>query len=155
MPSLDPVQQHELQCLLQRMINLTTPNYAKLDIDSRQQGRANRSLPVLLAPWEQDAPCPEEAFYALTKDLTASGICVVLHQPVHHNQFLLAFWDQGPLYALAEVRHLEHLGGPFWQMGLELLGRLHPADIPGREQLEPKVRYLRPRRSGEHFPVQL
>ena len=153
MPAIDPVQQQELQRLLQRLINLTTPNYTRLDINSRQQGRANRSLPVLLAPWEQDAPCPEEAFYALTKDLAANGVCVLLHHPVHHDQFLLAFWDHGPLYALAEVRHLEHLGGPFWQMGLELLGRLHPADLPGREQLEPKVRYLRPRRIGVSLPT--
>ncbi len=148
-PPLSPQRRQELQRLVQRLINLTTPNYTKLELESRQQSRANRSLPVLLVPWEEDGPQIEEAFYAVTKDLVASGVCVVLHQPVHHDQFLLAFWDHGPIYALGHSRHLEHLGGPFWQMGLELLQRLHPADDPALAQLEPKVRYLRPRRNPE------
>ncbi len=142
-------RQQELQRLMQRLINLTTPNYTKLELESRQQSRANRSLPVLLVPWESDGPCTEEAFYAVTKDLVARGVCVVLHQPVHHDRFLLAFWDHGPFYALGQSRHLEHLGGPFWQLGLELLQRLQPADDPALEGLKPKVRYLRPRRGPE------
>ncbi len=144
--SLSAQRQQELQRLVQRLINLTTPNYTRLELESRQQSRANRSLPVLLVPWEEDGPSAEEAFYAVTKDLVARGVCVVLHQPVHHDRFLLAFWDHGPIYALAQSRHLEHLGGPFWQLGLELLERLHPADDPALPRLEPKVRYLRPRR---------
>ncbi len=138
--------QQQLQRIVQRLVDLTTPNYHRLGVESRQQSRANRSLPVLLAPWDGELPQVDEAFYAVTKDLAGVGVSVVVHQPIRAQGFLLGFWDQGPIFAQAQLRHQEHLGGPFWQLGLELLRQVHPGPMPLLSSLDAKMRYLIPRR---------
>ncbi len=72
----------------------------------------------------------------MTKEVSASGMAVVLQAPLHTKQVFVAFRLEGEMkYALAEVKHQDPLGGGLYHLGLRLTALINPHDYPGLEQL--------------------
>ncbi|HJT30976.1 MAG TPA: hypothetical protein VJ783_02835, partial [Pirellulales bacterium] len=105
--------------IIRRLINNSSPNTIPLDGDARWETRCNRTIPVLLAPYDHDELSVSEAAYALTKNLSSQGLALVLHQPFRAEQVVVGFWSGDDAhFVLGHVRQNVPLGGGFWQLGL-------------------------------------
>jgi hypothetical protein len=119
--SADRKKQLDARRLICRLVDRTSPNLAPLEGESRVEARSNRTLPVVLAPLEDDRVLAEEAVFALTKDLTGQGLSLVLNHPFHAPQLVIGFWrETQPVFVLGSGRQNTPLGGGFWQLGIEL-----------------------------------
>ena len=105
--------------VIQRFLNAVNPDLAKFEDEARCDYRSNRTVPVLLAPYEGEIAL-DEACYALTKNLSVRGLALVLPQPFRAERVAVGFWfaEQGHFVA-GEVRQNVPLGGGFWQLGVE------------------------------------
>ncbi len=142
---------------LARLVNLTTPNMLLQGDERRSTNRANRSLPVLLAAWENDEPVADETTMAITKDIGDTGISLILCQPLRMDQLVVGFWmpdepgnlvDGTPFYVLTQVITNTPLGGGFWQCGVRAECVLTLADYPQLEVLSEKMQHLAPPRTA-------
>jgi hypothetical protein len=135
----------EVRRLLRQLVDLTSPNMPPLEGEFRSEGRSNRALPVLLAPWEQDKPVVEESTYAITKDFSERGLSLILPQPFRADEFVVGVWLESPRFVLGKIRQNTPLGGGFWQLGVELTDLLDSAEAPQIASLVPLASYLVPR----------
>ena len=135
----------EVRGFLRQLVDLTSPNRPPLAGELRSENRSNRSLPALLAPWEDNGPVVDESTYALTKDFSERGLALVLHQPFRAVHIVVGLWLESPRFALGEVRQNAPLGGGFWQLGVKLTGLLDSAESPQIQCLVPLMTRLLPR----------
>ena len=110
---------------LRRLCDLTTPNLCIREKPSRRKDRYNRAIPTLLCPWEGDRPVEDESTIVLTRDISDSGVGLVLSQPFRANRVLVGFffdaWDPGqPWFFLGDVLRNMAFGGGYWNVGVEL-----------------------------------
>ena len=74
----------------------------------------------------------DEAFTAVTKDFSSTGVAVVIERPLPLDQAILGFRMDGEMaFLLAEARHLAPMGGGLFQVGFQLWKSFPPATIPG------------------------
>ncbi len=148
-------QEIDVRDRLIRLTNLTTPNMMLNGEDRRAASRANRSLPVLLAAWEDDAPVTEDPTTAITKDIGDTGISLILRQPLRMEQLVVGFWmphepgnlvDGAPLFILSTIINNTLLGGGFWQCGVQGERVLLASSYPELEHLSPLTQQLAPPR---------
>jgi hypothetical protein len=137
-------KKNELQQLLRRAMDLTSPNHPPRKGEMRWEERSNRTIPVLLSPWANGKPLVDEHTVALSKDLSSQGVALVLPQPFRAEQVVLGFWlELMPEFILGKVRQNASLGGGFWQLGVELTERLPLADHKVLESLVPFAMHLK------------
>lgn len=139
------------RCVLEkyarRLSDITTPNIHLIAEELRQRRRANRVLPTILAPWENGAPVVSDATTVLMKDISDHGVGLVLNQPFHGQQVLIAVWPEEEDAAwcfLGDVKQNNPLGGGFWVVGVELFDVFHDTEPAGIDQLRPLMERLRP-----------
>jgi len=151
-------KQVDLCNCLRRIVDTTCPNLPPPGGDSRSDDRHNRTLPVLLAPWEDGGPLVNESSMALTKDFSDLGLALVLHQPFRAEEvvivFRLASDPQRELgstlyFVLGTVRRNTSIGGGFWQLGIQLKELLNRGDWPQLEPLVPITSALLPSPADE------
>lgn len=152
----------DLERLLSRIADLTMPNLAPLSGDNRSQNRCNRSLPVLIAPWEHDTAEVSECATAVTKDMSDRGISLILRQPFRGDRVVIGFWistrhhpahEFDPYFIVGEVRHNFEIGGGFWQIGIEPTERLDRDHAEEIDRLRPIAAKLVPLASLKEVPV--
>ena len=136
--------------VIRRLINNSSPNTIPLDGDARWEIRCNRTIPVLLAPYDHDELSVSEAAYALTKNLSSQGLALVLPQPFRAEQVVVGFWSgDDAQFVLGHVRQNVPLGGGFWQLGLEAMELLCAHDSPEFKRLIPLAARLDPGADAE------
>jgi hypothetical protein len=128
----------EIHRVIRRLINASTPNRIPLQGDSRWELRSNRTMPVLLVPYDNNELSVGELAYALTKNLSSQGLALVLHQPFRAEQVVVGIWsNEQAHFVAARVRQSVPLGGGFWQIGLEATELLPTAQFPDLIRLLP------------------
>jgi hypothetical protein len=138
-------KQAELHRVIRRLINASTPNRAPSQGESRWESRSNRTIPVLLVPYDDNVLSTGELAYALSKNMSTRGLALVLHQPLRAEQVVVGIWsNQQAHFVLATVRQSGPLGGGFWQIGLEAKELLSPASVPDLTRLMPWAARLDP-----------
>ena len=138
-------KQLEVHRLIRRAVDASSPNLPPSDGELRWENRSNRTIPVLLAPFEGGELSLREMTIALTKNLSGQGLALVLHQPFRAESVVVGFWEEGEAeFVLGEVRQNVPLGGGYWQVGLELTERICAADYPALEALVPQAARLVP-----------
>jgi len=115
---------HKVQGFLRRVCDLTSPNLPRQE-EFRGHNRHNRTIPVLLTPWENDMPVVSETTTALTKDISDRGLCVTTPQPFRCEQAVVGIWlphrqNHTPWFFRGCVRPNVQIGGGFWALGLEV-----------------------------------
>lgn len=124
--------------VIRRLLNSSAPNRIPLRGESRWELRSNRTIPVLLVPYDDNELSANEMAYALTKNLSSQGLALVLHQPLRAEQVVVAIWSNAQAHFVSgKVRQSIALGGGFWQIGVEMMDLLLPADHPDLVRLLP------------------
>lgn len=139
----------EVQRRVRRLADLTTPNLDQQGSQERAEDRCNRTIPVLLCPWEDNRPALDACMYALTKDISTRGVGLVMNQPFRAVEVVVGFWldderMQQPWFFLGTTQRLQKIGGGYWAMGIEFDEFVGP---PLRDQLAPletRARQLQP-----------
>lgn len=141
-------RQREVQKLLFRVINRSTPNLPHGLGEIRGESRNQRTIPVLLLLETGEGT---ETVYAITKDLSSTGLSIILSRPVSKTRITIGFWiEDEPRFLLGEVRGNVPLGGGFWQLGIQAMEVLSLADYPLLVELVPLVEQLAPQRQQEN-----
>ncbi len=139
-------QRIEVHKLVRRLIDNSAPNRVPSTGDARWENRSNRSLPVLLTPYDGAKVCVDELVHAVTKDLCSQGLALVLPHPFRAEQVVVGFWsDEQTHFVSGIVRQNVPFGGGFWQLGVELTALFSLAEHPELKRLVPLAVRLDPR----------
>jgi hypothetical protein len=138
-------RQVEIHRVIRRLINTSTPNRVPLQGESRWESRSNRTIPVLLVPYDHNELSASEVVYALTKNLSSQGLALVLHQPLRAEQVVVGIWSNAQAHFVSgKVRQTVVLGGGFWQLGVEMTDLLCVAHMRELVRLLPLAARLDP-----------
>ena len=80
----------DLSPYMRRICDFSVPNRCHAIEQPRSENRYNRTLPVLLCPWDEGRPLAEQAMFAITKDISDRGVSVVTAGPIE-GAFAVAF----------------------------------------------------------------
>jgi hypothetical protein len=120
---------HEVRRYLWRVIDHSTPNLHSLAVNSRSSNRYHRTLPVLVVPCPHRQPDVDAAFCAITKDISDSGLNLILPRRCPTRRAVIGIWyvteqdppeDSEPAFVTGLIRRCIDMGGGFWQAGVEL-----------------------------------
>jgi len=129
-------KEHEVQRLMLNVVNNHCPGLKGLADGPRLERRVNLTLVVLVIPLEKGRPQLDERFAAVTKEFTTRGVSLVLHECRAADQVILGFpWERTMKFVLAQARHLNPMGGGFWQLGLRLKEMVGLDDYPELEKV--------------------
>ena len=97
----------------------------------RLEGRVNLTMVVMVVPVEEKEPLIHRAFTAITKEFSSTGVAVVVDHPYGLDEALLGFrWRGSITWVRGKAKHLDPMGGSFFQLGFRMTERLEPADHP-------------------------
>ncbi len=132
----DHKKQLDVQKLLRRAIDASSPNLPPTTGESRFDSRSNRTLPLVLVPWVNGGPQTDAAVTALSKNLSSNGLTVLHVDPIDVEHIVVGFCiDSQPYFLLGHIRHRTPLGGGFSQLGIEVTQIVTPTDEPALEGL--------------------
>jgi hypothetical protein len=107
----------------------------KLD-GPRLEGRVNLTKVVMIVPIEDKEVLIHQAFTAITKEFSSSGVAVVIDRPFGPDEALLGFRSQGDItWVCAKAKHLQPMGGGFFQLGFRMTERLQSSDCAELDKL--------------------
>jgi hypothetical protein len=119
-----------------KFLNNNCPDVLGLHDGPRVDSRVNLSVVVLIIPLENKKLEMTRAFYAVTKDFSATSISVMIDAPRAVDDVILAFCFEGEMqYARAKAKHLSPMGGGFHQLGFQLEEMVAPLDYQGLSNL--------------------
>ncbi len=146
-------RQKHVHDLLNRISNISTPNLIPYSGECRQNQRVNRSIPVLLAAWEDGRPAAGITMNAVTKDIGEQGISFITNTQFRLEEVVVGMYvatdarepERGNCEFLrGRVKQNFAIGGGFWQIGIEVEEILSESHTPELEQLRTSVELLAP-----------
>ncbi len=121
----------EVQSFILKVVNNNCADLRTRLDGPRLEGRANLTLVVLIVPIEDGKIRVDRAFTAVTKEFSTSGTAIVLEQPMGFDEVIVGFrWEQDVTFIRAEAKHLNPMGGGFFQLGLQMNEVVHIGDHP-------------------------
>ncbi len=113
------------------LINETASGLPSKTDGRRVDSRIKRVVVGIVVPIEDRRLQVDRAFTALTKDFSSGGVAIVLNQPSGPEQAILGFRLEGAMsFFRAEARHVEPMGGGFFQIGYQLFEVVSARDYP-------------------------
>jgi len=123
-----------VQRLMLNLVNNNCPELKGLVEGPRLERRVNLSVVVLVIPVERGKALVDQRFAAVTKEFTSRGVALVLSECRGADEVIVGFrWERTMKFVLAQARHLNPMGGGFWQLGLKLKEVVDPDDYPELE----------------------
>ena len=125
-----------VQSFILNVVNNNCPELAGLMEGPRLENRVNLTVAVLVVPVEDGRQLVDKAFTAVTKEFSTAGLALVLDGPKALDEVILGFrWEREMTFIRATARHLNPIGGGFFQLGLQMNEVVHPSDSPDLESL--------------------
>jgi hypothetical protein len=132
MSLFSPNRDFKVRGVILKLVNSNCPGSMPPIQDIRSDKRVNLAIVVAVVPIEDGKLQGDEAFTAVTKDFSSTGVAVVTDQPLEHRQAILGFrMNEEMTFLLAEARHLDPMGGGLAQIGFELVEVVSAGDYPG------------------------
>lgn len=126
----------EVQNFVLKTVNNNCPELKAFLEGPRRDKRVNIILVVLVVPLEDGKLQTDKAFHAVTRELSITGVGIVLDRQRALNEVILGFRNGADLtYVRAEAKHLSPMGGGFFLLGSEMLEIVHPNDYPELKSL--------------------
>lgn len=112
-----------------KLVNNDCPELKAMVEGPRQDSRVNMTVVVMVIPLEGKALQVGQALMAVTKEFSATGVAIVLDHPRGMDKAVLGFRFEGEMtYVYAKAKHLNPIGGGFYQLGFELEEIVAPGD---------------------------
>ncbi|MGA2797492.1 MAG: hypothetical protein ABSE63_07945 [Thermoguttaceae bacterium] len=110
-----------VQSFVLKLINNNCQELKALAEGPRFEKRVNLSLVVLVVPLENGELQVGKAFYAVTQELSVSGVGIILTQQLALDEVILGFRVQTEMtFVHATAKHLNEMGNGFYHLGLEM-----------------------------------
>jgi hypothetical protein len=136
MPLFSPNKDFKVRGLVLKLVNNSCPELKGQLEDTRNDSRVNLAIAVAVVPLENGKIRADKAFTAMAKDFSNLGVAIVVEQPLGFDQAILGFrMDGETTFLRAEAKHLNPMGGGFFQLGFRLLEVVSAGDYPGLESL--------------------
>ena len=134
-----PFSRRKVQAAKNRMFELVNElcsgKLTKSD-GRRIDSRIRQVVVGLIVPIENRQLQTDRAVAALTKDFSSGGVAMVINQPRGPEQAILGFRMGGAMtFFRAENRHMEPIGGGFYQIGFQLFEIVSLRDYPELKSL--------------------
>jgi hypothetical protein len=125
-----------VQSFILKVVNNNCPELAALTEGPRLESRVNLTVAVLVVPVEAGRPLVQEAFTAVTKEFSTTGLALVLDRPWALDEALVGFrWQREMTFIRATAKHLNPIGGGFFQLGLQMTEVVGPDEAPDLHSL--------------------
>jgi hypothetical protein len=120
----------DVQTHMRRVADLTSPNLVPIQGGGRTEQRYNRTLPVLVAPYDNGEVYVEGGVLAVSKDLCDRGMSVIICESYPEAEVALGLWlcpqsvsqeETEPIFFVGQVRQCSEIGAGYWQAGIELM----------------------------------
>ena len=120
-----------IESFVLNLVNNNCPEVKCLAEGSRIDGRVNLVVVALVIPMKGKKLLTDESFTAVTREFSTSGISLVVERPIGFDHVTLGFrWEGEMKFVKAKAKHLNPMGGGFYQLALELTKMMHPAEYP-------------------------
>lgn len=151
MPSLSAANSRlVLQNQILGLINRTDHD-AWLGNERRAERRFLRAVPVVLAPWVDSRPDPDERAFAVTRDMSPCGMGLVLQQPFRAEGIVIGIRrtadresPHSVQYFIGSITANTPIGGGFWLLNVELSEPVVPDESPEFRRLQESALRLAP-----------
>lgn len=125
-----------VQSFVLKLVNNNCPELQSLHEGPRLEGRANLTVVVRVVPMEDGKIIARRSFTAVTKEFSSKGVAVVLNEPLGLDEAILGFrWRAGITWIRARAKHLNPMGGGFYQLGFRLIEKLCASDHPELQEM--------------------
>ncbi|HYW78486.1 MAG TPA: hypothetical protein VE890_02880 [Thermoguttaceae bacterium] len=119
-----------VQSFLLKLVNNNCSGLEELVEGPRLDGRVNLVIVTLVIPMKKGRPQIKEAFSAVTKEFSTTGVAVVLDGPVGLDDVILGFrWEGEMKFLRGKAKHLNPMGGGFYQLGFQMTETVHVGDF--------------------------
>lgn len=136
MPFLARRKEQEVQSFIIKVVNNNCSELEALIDGPRLEGRVRLSIVVLIIPMEGGQPAVHRTFAAVSKEFSSTGISLILEGAQAPDDMIVGFrWEGAMTFVRAEARHLSPMGAGFYQLGLQLIRVVRPAEYPALERL--------------------
>jgi hypothetical protein len=120
-----------VQSFLVKIVNGNCPRVMALREGPRLEGRVNLTMVLLVVPVENEELRLDRAFTAVSKEFSTTGVALVLDEPLELDEVMLGFrWENEMTWVRGKTRHMEPMGGGFFQFGLRLTEMVAVGDYP-------------------------
>lgn len=131
MPLFSRKKDVRVQTFVLKLVNNNCPELKAMMEGPRVDSRVNMVVVVMIIPVEKKQPQLRQAFTAVTKEFSNTGVAVVLDRPHKLTDAILGFRMEGEMvFMRAEAKHLSPMGGGFYQLGFKMLEPITSADCP-------------------------
>ncbi len=134
MPLFVKSRDREVQSFLLKVVNNNCQELRALMDGPRTESRVPLVGVVLVVPLIKNEPVMGQAFTAITKELSTVGMSLILSEPRGLDKVIVGVrWEGDMTYLRAKAKHLNPIGGGFFQLGLQVTAMAHPGDYPQLE----------------------
>jgi len=121
----------EIQSFLLKFVNNHSNIAESIALHKRKETRARLNVVILVIPYEDGKLHLDEGFTAVSKEFSTTGMSFILPEPRGLDQVVIGLKFLGEMkFLLGRAVHLTPMGGGFYQLGLEFIEMLQPADFP-------------------------
>ena len=121
----------EVQSFLLKVVNNNCQELRALMDGPRAESRVPLVGVVLVIPLVKNEPVLGQAFTAITKELSTVGMSLILSEARGLDEMIVGVrWEGDMTYLRARAKHLNPIGGGFFQLGLQVTAIAHPGDYP-------------------------
>ncbi len=131
MPLFARKKDSAVQAFILAMLNQNCPALQEGRDGPRLEKRVNLTKVVMVIPVEEGEFLIRRAFTAVTKEFSSSGVAVVIDHVCGPDEALLGFrWRGSISWVRAKAKHLQPMGGGFFQLGFRMTELLQSAASP-------------------------
>jgi len=126
-----PNKEIGVRSFLLKLVNNNCPELRAESEGPRVESRVYLVVVVAVIPLKNGQLQLDDAFTAVTKEFSTNGLAIVLDRPCALDQVILGFRTGGELtFAEAQAKHLNPMGGGFFQLGFQLTHIIPAGDYP-------------------------
>jgi hypothetical protein len=131
MPLFSKKEDYRVQSFVLKLVNNNCPELKAMMEGPRLDSRVNMVVVVMIIPVENKRLQIRQAFTAVTKEFSTTGVAVVLDRPQNLSEAILGFRIEGEMvFMRARAKHLSPMGGGFHQLGFKMIEPVSPGDCP-------------------------
>jgi hypothetical protein len=126
----------DAQQFLARLTGQNMLEQAEVTHDRRSQQRTPLSIGIMVVPFHDGVPLLADAFAAITKDASPTGLGVVANRQISTCEVLACFSGNTERRILrAEIRDHRHLGAGWFHVSAEVTGTVGADEYPELSRL--------------------